>query len=181
MNKEEIEKEDKEHLIEVLTEHKDYIFEFDDDNIKIEYILDYIRELEFQNTALKAEHNHNITRIKELEQKESILDTATNLITKLQKENEEKDRKMKMYLDIISKNIIETIKDELVQQKNKEIDLKDKQIDLMVEMIDELSEYYTRYWGKNNEFCKEECVKKDIDCKDCIKKYFENLAKEKDI
>lgn len=72
MNKEEIEKEDKEHLIEVLTEHKDYIFEFDDDNIKVEYILDYIRELEFQNTALKAEHNHNTTRIKELEQKESI-------------------------------------------------------------------------------------------------------------
>ena len=78
MNKEEIEKEDKEHLIEVLTEHKDYIFEFDDDNIKIEYILDYIRELEFQNTALKAEHNHNITRIKELEQKESILDKVTD-------------------------------------------------------------------------------------------------------
>ena len=76
--KEEIEKEDKEHLIEVLTEHKDYIFEFDDDNIKIEYILDYIRELEFQNTALKAEHNHNITRIKELEQKESILDKVTD-------------------------------------------------------------------------------------------------------
>ena len=78
MNKEEIEKEDKEHLIEVLTEHKDYIFEFDDDNIKIEYILDYIRELEFKNTALKAEHNHNITRIKELEQKESILDKVTD-------------------------------------------------------------------------------------------------------
>lgn len=78
MNKEEIEKEDKEHLIEVLTEHKDYIFEFDDDNIKVEYILDYIRELEFQNTALKAEHNHNITRIKELEQKESILDKVTD-------------------------------------------------------------------------------------------------------
>ena len=80
--KEEIEKEDKEHLIEVLTEHKDYIFEFDDDNIKIEYILDYIRELEFQNTALKAEHNHNITRIKELEQKESILDKVTDTIKK---------------------------------------------------------------------------------------------------
>lgn len=80
MNKEEIEKEDKEHLIEVLTEHKDYIFEFDDDNIKIEYILDYIRELEFQNTALKAEHNHNITRIKDLEQKETILDKVTNTL-----------------------------------------------------------------------------------------------------
>lgn len=78
MNKEEIEKEDKEHLIDVLTEHKDYIFEFDDDNIKIEYILDYIKELEFQNTALKAEHNHNIDRIKELEQKESILDKVTD-------------------------------------------------------------------------------------------------------
>ena len=74
MNKEEIEKGDKEHLIEVLTEYKNYIFEFDDDNIKVEYILDYIRELEFQNTALKAEHNHNITRIKELEQSNKILD-----------------------------------------------------------------------------------------------------------
>ena len=49
----------------------------------------------------------------------------------------------------------------------------------MAEMIDELSEYYTRYWGKNNEFCKEECAKKVIDCKDCIKKYFEKLAERK--
>ena len=85
---EEIKKEDKEHLIEVLTEHKDYIFEFDDDNIKIEYILDYIRELEFQNTALKAEHNHNITRIKELEQKESILDKVTDKLEEDAREEE---------------------------------------------------------------------------------------------
>lgn len=35
----------------------------------IQRTLEYIQELEFQNTALKAEHNHNITRIKELEQK----------------------------------------------------------------------------------------------------------------
>lgn len=54
---------------------------------------------------------------------------------------------------------------------------KDKQIDLMAEMIDELSEYYTRYHGKNNEFCKEICIKKDIDCIDCIKQYFADLAK----
>ena len=47
-----------------------------------------------------------------------------------------------------------------------------KQIDLIAEMIDELSEYYTRYHGKNNEFCKEICIEKDIDCKDCIKQYF---------
>lgn len=86
MNKEEIEKEDKEHLIKVLTEHKDYIFEFDDDNIKIEYILDYIRELEFQNTALKTEHNHNITRIKELEQKESILDKVIEKLKEIRRE-----------------------------------------------------------------------------------------------
>lgn len=92
--KEEIEKEDKEHLIEVLTEHKDYIFEFDDDNIKIEYILDYIRELEFQNTALKAEHNHNTTRIKELEQKETILDKVTD---KLKEDISEAKEKIKYW------------------------------------------------------------------------------------
>ena len=104
--KEEIEKEDKEHLIEVLTEHKDYIFEFDDDNIKIEYILDYIRELEFQNTALKAEHNNNITRIKELEQKETILDKVTDSLDKLDKilkqdEIFEYDVEIRKILDII--------------------------------------------------------------------------------
>lgn len=77
-------------------------------------------------------------------EKVQAIETALNRITKLQKENKEKD----------------------------------KQIDLMAEMIDELSEYYTRYWGKNNEFCKEECVKKDIDCKDCIKQYFERKSKE---
>ena len=43
----------------------------------IQKIKEYVKELEFQNTALKAEHNHNITRIKELEQKESILDKVT--------------------------------------------------------------------------------------------------------
>lgn len=90
MNKEEIEKEDREHLIKVLTEHKDYIFEFDDDNIKIEYILDYIRELEFQNTAFKTEHNYNITRIKKLEQKESILDKVTDQLKKDISEAKEK-------------------------------------------------------------------------------------------
>ena len=55
---------------------------------------------------------------------------------------------------------------------------KDKQIDLMAEMIDELSEYYTRYHGKNNEFCKEICIEKDIDCKDCIKQYFAGLVEK---
>ena len=61
---------------------------------------------------------------------------------------------------------------------NEELQKKDMQIDLMAEMIDELSEYYTRYHGKNNEFCKEICIKKDIDCIDCIKQYFETKAKK---
>lgn len=60
----------------------------------------------------------------------------------------------------------------------KELNKKDKQIDLMAEMIDELSEYYTRYHGKNNEFCKEICIEKDIDCKDCIKQYFAGLVEK---
>ena len=56
-------------------------------NIKIK---DYIQELEFQNTALKAEHNHNITKIKELEQKETILDKVKELANKIATENAEK-------------------------------------------------------------------------------------------
>ena len=64
-----------------------------------------------------------------------VYNTVLNLITKLQKENEEKDKKNKKYIDIISKKIIDVLKDELVQQKNKEIDLKDKQIDLMARRV----------------------------------------------
>ena len=66
----------------------------------------------------------------------------------------------------------------LIKEQEEEIEKKDKQIDLMAEMIDELSEYYTRYHGKNNEFCKEICIEKDIDCKDCIKQYFAGLVEK---
>ena len=122
MNKEEIEKEDKEHLIKVLTEHKDYIFEFDDDNIKIEYILDYIRELEFQNTALKAEHNHNITRIKELEQKESILDKVTEYTENYI------DDKQNEYEAISESYICQTDEDEYIKEKELAIIKGQKQV-----------------------------------------------------
>ena len=54
-------------------------------NIKIK---EYIQELEFQNTALKAEHNHNIDKIKELEQKESILDKVTDKLKEDAREEE---------------------------------------------------------------------------------------------
>lgn len=66
----------------------------------------------------------------------------------------------------------------LIKEQQEEIEKKDKQIDLMAEMIDELSEYYTRYHGKNNEFCKEIRIEKDIDCRDCIKQYFERKAED---
>ena len=122
MNKEEIEKEDKEHLIEVLTEHKDYIFEFDDDNIKVEYILDYIRELEFQNTALKAEHNHNITRIKHLEQKESILDKVTEYTENYI------DDKQNEYEAISESYICQTDEDEYIKEKELAIIKGQKQV-----------------------------------------------------
>lgn len=117
--------------------------------------------------------------------------------TKLQKEVEhqkEKRENQKTELAILNEKqkemnkLINTVKSYKGQFKRQEKEIKqlqkgneekDKQIDLMAEMIDELSEYYARYWGKNNEFCKEECIKKDIDCKDCIKQYFEKLEKEK--
>ena len=96
---------------------------------------------------------------------ETDIETVLNLITKLQKENEILKRAFDKQTADMSNNLLE------LQQK-------DKQIDLMAEMIDELSEYYTRYNGKNNEFCKEVCIKKDIDCIDCIKQYFEIKAKK---
>ena len=78
-------------------------------------------------------------------------------------------------------NLEKKTKNELVafiSQLQSLLKKKDKQIDLMAEMIDELSEYYTRYHGKNNEFCKEICIEKDIDCKDCIKQYFERKVED---
>lgn len=136
MNKEEIEKEDKEHLIKVLTEHKDYIFEFDDDNIKIEYILDYIRELEFQNTAFKVEHNHNITRIKNLEQTNKILDTECNrleqkesILDKVTEYTENYiDDKQNEYEAISESYICQTDEDEYIKEKELAIIKGQKQV-----------------------------------------------------
>ena len=69
----------------------------------IQKIKEYVKELEFQNTALKAEHNHNITRIKELEQKESILDKVTD---KLKEDAREEEGYIK-WLDERTKEIVQ--------------------------------------------------------------------------
>lgn len=93
---------------------------------------------------------------------------AIEIVLSLIKEQQEEIEKLKN-------------KEVLIKRYFKKCDLikqKDKQIDLMAEMIDELSEYYTRYHGKNNEFCKEICIEKDIDCRDCIKQYFERKAED---
>ena len=79
--------------------------------------------------------------LEQLKKYQEATDTVLNLITKLQKENEEKD----------------------------------KQIDLIIEEY----EYYDRINFKN--FCedklrKDKCIQ---DCKNCAKKYFEKLVKEK--
>lgn len=60
----------------------------------------------------------------------------------------------------------------------KETEKKDKIIDLMAAFIDEISEYYTKIEGKNNDFCDEKCIDKNIDCRDCIKQYFERKVEE---
>ena len=98
-----------------------------------------------------------------IEEKEAI-DTVLNLITKLQKENEElKITVNKQSIDI-SNNLLE------LQQK-------DKQIDELVKYID--SNNYV-----DNEECQfqwdfkiEKCIGNG-DCKECIKQYFETKAKK---
>ena len=90
-----------------------------------------------------------------------VYDVILNLITKLQKENEElKTTVNKQSIDI-SNNLIE------LQQK-------DKQIYLMVEKI------YKRISAKElNKYCnkqKNNC-KNYKECFNCIKQYFENKAK----
>ena len=112
MNKEEIEKEDKEHIIKVLTEYKDYIFEFDDDNIKIEHILDYIRELEFNKKASEKVHNYDMRMIDEVKGEAVKL---YKKIDELEEENEEKDKQIDLMAEYISKIDIE----EDVCMKNK--------------------------------------------------------------
>lgn len=49
------------------------------------------------------------------EREVNAIKIVLKLITKLQKENEEKNGKIEKYLDIISKKIIDDLKDELVQ------------------------------------------------------------------
>lgn len=93
-------------------------------------------------------------------------------VKRLQKENEEKDKYIK-HSEEITTEMNEDINKLLIEIKEK-----DKQIDELVKYID--SNNYV-----DNEECQfqwdfkiEKCAGNG-DCKDCIKQYFEKLAKEK--
>ena len=60
-----------------------------------------------------------------------------------------------------------------LQKENKE---KDKQIDLMAEWI----EKHTKYYDEDGCYCEveKEICEKDIECKNCIKQYYERKSEE---
>ena len=101
------------------------------------------------------------------------VNTLLNLITKLQKENEKKDKTIKIRLDYeeayakLRKQYEELMSTNII--KNEEIKQKDKQIDLMAEYIDEID--------VSEVICGEKIIC-DENCKDCIKQYFETKAKK---
>ena len=64
----------------------------------------------------------------------------------------------------------------LIKEQQEEIQQKDKQIDLMAEWI----EKHTKYYDEDGCYCEveKEICKYDIECKDCIKQYFERKVEE---
>ena len=105
-------------------------------------------------------------------------------IQKLQKENEEKDQEITKYKNMYkSEHDIHNTRNEQLDRKERgiikvkqQLIEKDKQIDLMAEYI---SKHDT-----NEDICEEQAplgcddIDRDVDCKLCIKQYFEKLAKE---
>ena len=97
--------------------------------------------------------------------------TVLNLITKLQKENEYWKNGFERELEDNRKNTCELLKQDLILRE------KDKQIDLM-------GEYISKY-DTDEDICEEQAplgcdeINREVDCKECIKQYFEKLAKEK--
>lgn len=103
--------------------------------------------------------------------KQTINQKRNRLYRNSLKYTKRKNVEIEEYKRMITTGIINAAKDELVQEKNKEIEKKDKQIDLMAEKIHQLGSDY-------DDFCidtvwNEDC---DEDCKECIKQYFERKA-----
>lgn len=90
------------------------------------------------------------------------LETVLNML-------KEKDADIAEYKNIIEAGIINAAKDELVEEKNKEIEKKDKMIDLMAVEIGDIS---------NNSYCNSTKECNDEACKNCIKEYFERKVED---
>ena len=82
----------------------------------------------------------------------------------------EKDKEIEEYKRMIAAGIINTAKDELVQQKNKEIEKKDKQINFMANFIND----NTPYTKDTKELENEEGIR----TAEFTTKYFERKSEE---
>lgn len=109
--------------------------------------------------------------------KNSDCEIILNLITKLQKENVEKDKEIeKLKADNkkawkLNANMSKRHLNDIFKIKNYE-----KQIDLMAEYISkhDIDEDICKEQADNN--CDD--INREAECKDCIKQYFEKSAKE---
>lgn len=96
------------------------------------------------------------TELKELSQ---AIETALNML-------KEKDAEIEEYKRMIAAGIINVAKDELVQEKNKEIEKKDRQIDLMAEI------FYKKFKA-------ELLLEYGFENEEQLKQYFKELAERK--
>lgn len=120
-----------------------------------------------------------------IEEKEAI-ETALNLITKLQKENEEKDQEITKYKNMYkSEHDIHNTRNEQLDRKERgiikakqQLIEKDKQIDLMAEYINNIQDCPLENCGVNLD-CENRCNNDEKTIKQCWIKYFKKLAKEK--
>ena len=150
----------------------------------IQTVLNLITKLEKEVEHQKEKRENQKTELAILNEKQKEMNKLKNTVSlycgmfrkqereirKLQKENEEKDKTIEKYIKIY--------KEYDCYRWVKELEKKDKQI---TELI--------KYINKNNYVDSEECqfqydfkIKKCIEkgnCEDCIKQYFEKLAKEK--
>lgn len=139
--------------------------------------IEFLREFKpkiFWKEPIKIENQYVMKDDINLKNK---IDTVLNLITKLQKENEElKEENISLFEDLKNWK-------KLNGEKNRQLLIANKQIDLMAEYINYLSDELVKETGKNElEFCNmQKCIDDDnIECEDCIKEYFEKLAKRKE-
>lgn len=96
----------------------------------------------------------------------------------------EKDADIAEYKNIIEAGIINDAKDELVEEKNKEIKKKEKMIDLILDFIYDIwcvcpvtTTHELDVYDFNVNQCAD-CEHLDKKCKSCLKQHFERKAEE---